>query len=70
MIKNELIGLLNISLLNSIRQRDKTDPELFPEEYGYYNGQYRTYETLISMLSTLDIESTSSSDSRNFVRSV
>jgi len=66
MIKNELIGLLNINLLDSIRQRDKTDAQAYSEEYGYYNGQFRAYESVISMLSTLDIESSDSSDSRNF----
>ena len=53
--------------MNSLRQRDKTDPEVYLEEYGYYNGQYRAYESVISLLSTFDIESISTSDTRNFI---
>lgn len=52
MTKNELIGLLNINLMNSLRQRDNTDSGLFGEEYGYYNGQYRAYESIIGILPT------------------
>ena len=67
MTKNELVSLLNINLMNSLRQRDKTDPEVYLEEYGYYNGQYRADESVISLLSTFDIESISTSDTRNFI---
>ena len=66
MTKNELIGLLNINLMNSLRQRDNTDSGRFGEEYGYYNGQYRAYESIIGILATVDIESISTADSRNF----
>lgn len=66
MTKNELISLFNINLMNSLRQRDKTDSCLYPEEYFYYNGQYRAYETVISLLSMVDVESISTVDSRNF----
>ena len=57
MTKNELIGLLYINLMNSLRQRDNTDSGLFVEESGYYNGQYRAYESIIGILAPVDIAS-------------
>lgn len=66
MTKNELVSLMNINLMNSLRLRDSTDPSLFSEEYGYYNGQYRAYESIIGLLVTVDINSLASHDSRNF----
>ena len=48
--------------MNSLRQRDNTDSGLFGEEYGYYNGQYRAYESIIGILATVDIESISTAD--------
>lgn len=65
MTKNEVIGLLNIQLMNSVRQRDMTNPDLYPEEYGYYNGQFRAFETVIGMLATVDVHTYSAVDERS-----
>ena len=67
MTKNELIGLLNINLMNSVRQRDGVDAVMYPTEYGYYNGQFRAYEAVVSMLATVDVCSITSDDARNFM---
>jgi len=55
MTKNEVIGLLNVQLMNSVRQRDMTDPDLYPEEYGYYDGQFKAYERVVGMLAMVDV---------------
>ena len=67
MTKNEFIGLLKINLIEVLHKRDCTSGYSYPEEYGYYNGQFRAYESIISMLSTLDINSTSAGDARNIM---
>ena len=66
MTKNELIGLLNINLMNAVRQRDGVNSEMYPAEYGYYNGQFRAYEAIVGMLATVDVYSVASDDARNF----
>lgn len=66
LVKKELISLMNIHLMNSLRLRDSVDPSLYPEEYGFYNGQYRAYEAVIGLLVTVDIQSIFPEDSRNF----
>mgnify|MGYP003623263906 CR=1 FL=1 len=67
MTKNELMGLLNISMLNCVRQRDRVDANMYPGEYAYYNGQFRAYETVVGMLATVDVSSIAADDARNFV---
>ena len=67
MTKNELIGLLNMSLMNCVRQRDRVDANMYPGEYAYYNGQFRAFETVIGMLVTVDVSTLAADDARNFV---
>ena len=66
MTKNEFMRLLNINLMLALRNRDNTSSSLFPEEYGYYSGQYSVYEDIIKILSMIDIRSVVSDDVRNY----
>lgn len=66
MTKQELIRLLNINLMTALRNRDNTNSDSYPEEYGIYSGQYAVYEDIIKMLSMVDIYSPSTDDLRCF----
>jgi len=67
MTKNELINMLKIEMICSIRNRDNTDWNLYSEHYGYYNGEYKTYEKVIELLNQFDIYTTNTDDARNYV---
>lgn len=68
MTKNELISLLKMDMMDSVRKRDLTNLMGHSQEYGYYNGQFRAYEAVIGLLMTVNIETLSSEDARNFER--
>ena len=68
MTQNEFVGLLKINLMEVLHKRDCTSGYTYPEEYGYFNGQFRAYESIIIMLSALDIESITAGDARNIMQ--
>lgn len=68
MTKKELISLLNTQMLNSIRERDMTDEISCPEEYSYFNGQYHAFESVIDLLSSVQLENVRIGDSRRIER--
>lgn len=56
MTKIELIELLKNDMLDAVRYRDKIDAYLYTEEYGYFNGQYRAFESVLRLLNTINIQ--------------
>jgi hypothetical protein len=55
MYQHELIGIMNMKLLQAIRNRESINDDAFPEEHGYWHGMYKAYEEMIQMLTLMDI---------------
>lgn len=58
MTQHELLGILNTNMLQAMRNREKVDPALMPEQRGYWFGAYKTYEEMIRLLVLVDIHET------------
>ena len=53
MYQHELIGIMNMNMLQAIRYRGQIETET--EQYGYWHGVYKAYEEMIRLLMMTDI---------------
>ena len=56
MYQHELIGIMNMNMLQAIRYREQIEQET--EQYGYWHGAYKAYEDMIRLLMMTDIKRT------------
>jgi hypothetical protein len=68
MTKMELTELIRSDMFEAVKQRDRTDPKNYEEEYGYFNGQYRAYESVLKLLMMFDIYEITAGDFRSIRR--
>ena len=55
MYQHELIGIMNMNMLQAIRYREQIAQET--EQYGYWHGVYKAYEEMIRVLMMIDLMS-------------
>jgi hypothetical protein len=65
--KLELIELIRNDMLEAVKNRDKSTSSYESEVIGYFNGQYRAYESIVKLLMMFEIEEIDVFDAR-FIR--